>query len=149
VVADPAPSKKYARGDVTVLTNGVRGAADFKVHWIGWEGPDVDLVVDLGAAVPAKTASIGTLWDQRSWILHPRRVACAVSADGVSYRDVGAQAVEGDQRKEEVTRTFSFPLSGAGIRFVRFHVEGTHQLPGWHASAGGTSWVFVDEIVVK
>ena len=149
VVADPPPSKKYARGDVSVLTNGVRGAADFKVHWIGWEGPDFDLVVDLEAAVPAKTAEIGTLWDQRSWILHPRRVTCAVSADGSRYVDVGVQEVAGDQRNEDVTRTFSFPLSGAAIRFVRFHVEGTHQLPGWHPSAGGTSWVFVDEIVVK
>ena len=149
VVADPPPSKKYAGGDVAVLTNGVRGAADFTVHWIGWEGPDFDLVVDLGAAVPAKTALIGTLWDQRSWILHPRRVTCAVSADGSRYQDVGAQAVDGDQRNEDVTRTFSFPLSGVAIRFVRFRVEGTHQLPAWHPSAGGTSWVFVDEIVVR
>ena len=147
--AEPPPSRKYARGDVAVLTNGVRGAADFKVHWLGWEGPDFDLVVDLGAAVTARTASIGTLWDQRSWILHPRRVACAVSADGVRYEDVGTQAVEGDQRNEEVTRTFSFALPASPVRFVRFHLDGTRQLPAWHPSAGGTSWVFVDEIVVK
>ena len=147
--AEPPPSRKYARGDVAVLTNGVRGAADFKVHWLGWEGPDFDLVVDLGAAVTARTASIGTLWDQRSWILHPRRVACAVSTDGVRYEDVGTQAVEGDQRNEEVTRTFSFALPASPVRFVRFHLDGTRQLPAWHPSAGGTSWVFVDEIVVK
>jgi hypothetical protein len=149
VTASPPPSKKYARGDVSVLTNGVRGASDFKVHWLGWEGPDFDLVVDLGAASSPVSASIGTLWDQRSWILHPRRVTCAVSRDGDTYREIGAQRVDGDQRNEEVTRTFSFPIADAGIRFVRFHVEGTHQLPAWHASAGGTSWVFVDEIVVK
>jgi hypothetical protein len=149
VTAEPPPSRKYAGGDVTVLTNGVRGASDFKVHWLGWEGPDFDLVVDLGAASAADSASIGTLWDQRSWILHPRRVTCAVSVDGSRYEDVGTRAVEGDQRNEELTRTFSFPLSGAAIRFVRFRVEGTHQLPDWHPSAGGTSWVFVDEIVVR
>jgi hypothetical protein len=149
VTANPPPSKKYARGDVAGLTNGVRGASDFKVHWLGWEGPDFELVVDLGTTVTPTSASIGTLWDQRSWILHPRRVSCAVSADGTRYEDVGTQVVEGDQRNEDVTRTFSFRLSGAGIRFVRFRVEGTHQLPAWHPSAGGTSWVFVDEIVVK
>jgi hypothetical protein len=149
VTANPPPSRKYARGDVALLTNGVRGAADFKVHWLGWEGPDFDLVVDLGAAVSPTSASIGTLWDQRSWILHPRRVSCAVSADGVSFEDVGTRDVGGDQRNEEVTRTFSFPLSGAAVRFVRFRVEGTHQLPAWHPSAGGTSWVFVDEVVVR
>jgi hypothetical protein len=149
VTANPPPSTKYARGDVALLTNGVRGASDFKVHWLGWEGPDFELVVDLGATVIPTSASVGTLWDQRSWILHPRRVTCAVSADGASYEDVGTLTVEGDQRAEEVTRTFSFALPGAGIRFVRFRVEGTHRLPAWHPSAGGTSWVFVDEIVVK
>ncbi len=138
VTANPPPSKKYARGDVAVLTNGVRGASDFKVHWLGWEGPDFELVVDLGTTATPTSASIGTLWDQRSWILHPRRVTCAVSADGTRYEDVGTQGVDGDQRNEDVTRTFSFRLSGAGIRFVQFRVEGTHQLPSLasHRPAG-------------
>jgi hypothetical protein len=35
------------------------------------------------------------------------------------------------------------------VRFVRFRIEGTKILPAWHASAGGLSWVFVDEIVVR
>jgi hypothetical protein len=48
-----------------------------------------------------------------------------------------------------VTRTFSFALPASPVRFVRFHLDGTRQLPAWHPSAGGTSWVFVDEIVVK
>jgi hexosaminidase len=72
-----------------------------------------------------------------------------VSADGVRFEDVGTQVVEGDQRNEEVTRTFSFALPASPVRFVRFHLDGTRQLPAWHPSAGGTSWVFVDEIVVK
>ena len=149
VTADPPPSQKYARGDVAVLTNGVRGAADYKVHWLGWEGPDFDLVVDLGAAVRAKSASMGTLWDQRSWILHPRRVTCAVSADGASYQDVGTQAGRGRPAQGGGDADLLVPVTRGGVRFVRFHVEGTHQLPDWHPSAGGTSWVFVDEIVVR
>jgi hypothetical protein len=35
------------------------------------------------------------------------------------------------------------------IRYVRFRVEGPKRLPAWHASAGGLSWVFIDEIVVR
>jgi hypothetical protein len=35
------------------------------------------------------------------------------------------------------------------VRFVRFRIEGTKHLPPWHASAGGLSWVFIDEIVVR
>jgi hypothetical protein len=149
VVADPPPSPKYSRGDVAILTDGVRGANDFKVQWLGWEGPDVDLVLDLGDAAPASEASISTLWDARSWVLHPRSVTCLVSPDGVRYQAVRTIRVDGDQRAEDVTRTFTFNWAIPFVRFVKFHVEGTHALPDWHPSAGGTSWVFVDEIVVR
>ena len=78
VAADPPPSPKYAKGDTAALTNGVRGAADFKVHWLGWEGVDVTLTLDLGKAQAVGEISFSTLSDFRSWILHPNSVACAV-----------------------------------------------------------------------
>jgi hypothetical protein len=57
--------------------------------------------------------------------------------------------VEGDQRKEDVTQTFTFTPALQNVRFIKFHVEGTKTLPDWHPSAGGMSWVFIDEIVVR
>jgi hypothetical protein len=149
VTAEPPPSPKYSRGNLGVLTDGVRGAHDFKVQWLGWEGPDFDLVLDLGASAPASEVSLSTLWDARSWILHPRSVTCQVSMDGLRYQDIQTLRVEGDQRAEAVTRTFTFNWAMAGIRFIKLHIEGTKTLPDWHASAGGTSWVFVDELVAR
>ena len=149
VTAVPPPSAKYGGGRVAMLTDGVKGASDFRVHWLGWEGDDAALVVDLGAPGPAGEVSIGTLWDARSWILHPRSVSAAVSADGAAYEPIGIQRVDGDQRAEPVTRTFAFPWTTPGIRYVRLRIENARQLPDWHASAGGTSWFFVDEIVVR
>ena len=146
MVADPPASPKYGRGNLALLTDGVRGANDFRVHWLGWEGVDPDLVVDLGDSAPATEASIGTLWDARSWILHPSSVTCAVSTDGVRYQEVQTLRVEGNQRAGDVTRTFRFTWTLPGIRFVKIHIEGTKGLPDWHASAGGTSCVFVDEV---
>ncbi len=149
VTAAPAPAAKYARGDLGVLTNGVHGANDFQVHWLGWEGLDFDLTLDLGEAVSPREISLATLYDPKSWILHPRRVVCSVSGDGTDFREIGATIVDGDQRRENVTRNFSWASSWAGIRYIRFHVEGTKTLPPWHPSAGGASWVFIDEIVVR
>jgi len=149
VAADPPASPKYGRGNLAMLTDGVRGASDFRVHWLGWEGVDFDLVLDLGASAPASEVSIGTLWDARSWILHPRSVTCYVSMDGTRYREIQTPRVDEDQRAEDVTRTFTFTWTMPGIRHVKIHVEGTKLLPDWHASAGGMSWVFVDELGVR
>ncbi|MGE5742241.1 MAG: DUF4838 domain-containing protein [Candidatus Aminicenantes bacterium RBG_16_66_30] len=155
VAAEPPPSPKYARGDLAALTNGVRGAGDFKVHWLGWEGVDLVLTLDLGRPAAGREIALSTLSDHRSWVLHPDRVECSVSADGASYRDLGSSSAAGDHRDEETVRTHLWQNLPAGpgacppIRFVRFRIEGTKRLPDWHPSAGGLSWVFVDEIVVR
>ena len=155
VAADPPPASKYARGDLAVLTDGVRGAADFKVHWLGWEGVDFTVTIDLGRPVAAREVSLSTLSDPRSWILHPDRVDCSVSTDGLVFREIGATADRETHEGEETVRAFSWSEAAAGpgglsgVRFVRFRVEATKSLPDWHVSAGGLSWVFVDEIVVR
>jgi hypothetical protein len=149
VAADPPPSPKYGRGNLQMLTDGVRGAHDFRVHWLGWEGLDFNLTLDVGPGTNAGRASLSTLYDQRSWILHPRRVTCYVSTDGEHFQEIQTLTVDGDQRTEDVVRLFEFTWSIPSVRYIRFHVEGTKQLPAWHPSAGGASWVFVDEIVVR
>jgi len=149
VTASPLPAAKYSGGDMTVLTNGVFGANDFKAHWLGWVGENFTLTVDLEQVQPIDSIRISTLYDPKSWIFHPAGIACFVSEDGINYRLTGEQTVEGDQRNEAVTKTFQFPIIQSGIRFIRFQVTGLLQNPDWHPSAGGACWVFADEIVIR
>jgi len=148
-IASPLPSHKYSNGDLDVLSNGVQGAESFKVHWLGWEGSDFQLTLDLGKNLNFHNVGIGSLWDPKSWILHPTRVTCMVSADGITWNHAGTSEVRGLQQKEEVTRNYLFTGNYTNKRYVRFYISGTKKLPSWHPSAGGLSWVFVDEIVVK
>ncbi len=149
VTADPPPAAKYGRGDTALLTDGVRGAGDFHVHWLGWEGTDFALTLDLGQTKSVRTLAVSTLYDPRSWIFHPRRVTCEVSPDGTAWLPVGVYVIDDDQRREEAARTFEWPAPPGALRYVRFRIEGTKFNPAWHASAGGASWVFVDEITVR
>lgn len=149
VTANPMPAEKYSNGDLSFLTNGVRGANDYKVHWLGWESKDFELVLDLEQLTQAKTIEISTLYDPKSWILHPISVSCSVSENSTNYKLIEKQIVAGDQQKEEVNRTFTFNTNGIKYRYVKFDIKGTLKLFDWHPSAGGGSWVFVDEIVVR
>ncbi len=149
VTANPLPSPKYGGGDLAYLTNGVRGANDYKVHWLGWEAQDFKLDADLGTAQKPVSIEMSTLYDPKSWIFHPASVSCSVSEDGKAFKSLGTITIAGDQMKEEVTKTFSFKPGQNPVRFVRFDVKGTIRNPKWHPSAGGASWVFVDEVVVK
>jgi hypothetical protein len=149
VTATPVPTPKYSGGDLALLTNGVRGANDFKVHWLGWEATGFSITLDLDTIVAATRIEISTLYDPKSWILHPASVSCFVSEDGENFRLIEKMVVRGDQRSEDVNRLFSFNTRYRKYRYVKFEIEGTQQLFDWHPSAGGGSWVFVDEIVVR
>lgn len=149
VTVNPMPSPKYSHADVSILTNGVQGANDYKAHWLGWEATNAELVLDLQTTLQPQTIQISTLYDPKSWILHPRAVTCSVSEDGIHYRLVETQTMEGDQRKENVTHNFLFTKNIGACRFVKFDIIGTKKLFNWHPSAGGGSWFFVDEIVVR
>jgi len=107
-VADPPPSPSTRAANLAILTDGVRGANDFKVQWLGWEGPDFDLVLDLDAAAPASEVSVSTLWTRAAGSSIRRSVTCLVSMDGSRYQEIQTIRVEGDQRTEDVTRTFTF-----------------------------------------
>jgi len=147
--AAPLPSLSYSKGDLSYLTNGVQGASDYKVHWLGWEAQDFELILDLESIVQADSITIGSLYDPKSWIFHPKAVSCAVSEDGRDYELIGKQLVDGEQRTEPVTRSFIFQTGGKSLRFVKLTIKGSLQNPRWHPSAGGKSWVFIDEIVVR
>jgi hypothetical protein len=148
VTADPQPAQKYSQGNLAYLTNGVRGANDFNVHWIGWEAKDFSLVLDLETDICASAIEISTLWDPKSWILHPLSVTCYISDNGINFTLLEKQAVVGNQKTESINRLFRFEVSDNRFRYVKFDVKGTLGLFDWHPSAGGASWVFVDEIVV-
>ena len=148
-VANPMPSTKYSNGDLAFATNGVRGANDYKVHWLGWEGDDFSLTLDLEKPITAGNIEISSLWDPKSWILHPASVSCYVSENGKEFVEVGNLITKGNQQTDEVTRVFSFKAPASVFRFIKFEIKGTNKLFDWHPSAGGKSWVFIDEVVVK
>ncbi|MFM2135994.1 MAG: hypothetical protein RL021_1394 [Bacteroidota bacterium] len=149
VTCIPDPDKRYYVNGPSTLTNGVRGAENYKTNWLGWEGIDVSCTVDLGEVKSPESAAISTLHYPKSWIIVPEKVECLVSEDGKRFEPVGVLAPDSDLTKEPLIRNFEFNLSGKKARFIRFDITGTKTLPAWHTYTGNKSWVFADEIVVR
>ncbi len=150
VSSEPLPAAKYSQGNLQVLSNGVRGANDFKVHWLGWEAVDAMIIMDLEEPKSLTKIEISSLYDPKSWILHPKSVQCRYSADRITYRELATLVTQGDQRKEPITKLYTFtPPSNDSIRFIQFQITGTKKLPDWHPSAGYGSWFFIDEIIAE
>lgn len=149
VVSEPMPSPSYCEGNMDAITNGVRGDSEFKIHWLGWQGVDFSLVLDLQKEISDKTIKLSSLYCPKSWILHPQKVECFVSNEGKDYKKIGEFEVGNIQKEEEVIREYIFKPKDINYRYVKFEIKGTKKLPSWHPSEGGTSWVFLDEIIVE
>ena len=154
ITAIPMPSKIYGHGDLRLLTNGVRGADDFRLQWLGWKGVDFEFTIDLGTRYTMSTVDLNSISEQRSWILHPDKVECFVSEDGKGYLPWGVETLDLIHKNEARIHHFSFPnpkgpYEHGSYRYVLFRIKGSKKLPAWHLSAGSPSWTFLDEIVIR
>lgn len=154
VTAKSEPSKKYGAGALSKLTNGAQGGSDFRSEWIGWDGVDFELTIDLGSKKSLSSIETNSFSEFGSWILHPDRVECFVSEDGKGYLPWGQQYVDSNHRNEPKLHHFSFPnplgpYKHGKYRYVLVRVTSAKKLPKWHTSPGGSTWVFMDEVIIR
>jgi len=144
-------SDRYKAYSEQTLVNGINGTGSFNDgHWQGFEGTDMDVIIDLGEKTSVSSVSSTYMAATGSWIFLPRSVEYSCSADGSSYTTVGTINTEkdpADQGNRIETYFSSFPAVEA--RYVRVVARGQITCPPWHAGAGSKAWLFCDEIIVE
>ena len=144
-------SLMYTGGGEMALIDMLRGSDDFRTGaWQGYQGVDLEAVVDLGRTRPIERIAVGFLQDQNSWIFMPTEVELAVSADGESYEVVGVVENEVPQDAEgAIVEDFAKEGVKREARYVRVRARNIGLCPGWHKGAGHKAWIFADEIVIE
>ena len=146
------PSPQYPGSGPRTLTDGALGTLDFGDGlWQGWQGSDLEVVLDLGRATPVAAVAGSFQQTTRSWILLPHDFTVWLSDDGATWREVGT--VANDQPAERAA-PFLYRLTdalppGTVARWVKVRATNPGPLPAWHPGAGRPSWIFCDEIIVR
>ncbi|MEO8088623.1 MAG: GH92 family glycosyl hydrolase, partial [Bacteroidota bacterium] len=143
---------QYTAGGDEAMIDGLYGDVNWrKGYWQGYEGKDMECVIDLGSEQKVGSFSAEFLQDVGAWILLPKKVEFSFSIDGVTYTDNTNLSHNVSDRDEKVqTRSFkTMLLRPVDARYVKIKATGYGKLPGWHAGAGNDSWIFVDEISVN
>ncbi|TKG93475.1 beta-galactosidase [Puteibacter caeruleilacunae] len=142
-------SKKYEAGGDFALIDGIKGGnALDEEKWQGFEGKDLDIIIDLQEEKAIKEISIRFLDDQVSWVFLPSSVTFSVSTDGSMYETLSQVHNEIHKSKRHV-KLFKTSYSGKPIRYIRVFAHNIKECPEWHTSPGGKSWIFTDEIEFK
>jgi hypothetical protein len=148
----PPPSEKYGRDPTHGLTDGLLGTGSYSDGlWQGWQGVDPVITIDMDSARTITAVSVRCLQQVPAWIVLPKSVTFETSPDGKAWTMLATA-------KHQVTMEDAGPLvhdfvarsqTPVEARYVRVVLHNGGRLPAWHLGAGGESWVFADEVIVR
>lgn len=144
-------SGNYTGGSDNALLDGVRGTTNFRDGtWQGFVNGDLDVTVDLGKKSRISGLSVGFLRNQGSWIFFPLYVELYASVDGTNYQLVKKVEVDSSEEpkpsfKKDVRLNFETVIAN----YLRIKAKNILNNPSWHSAAGGSSFIFVDEIIIE
>ncbi len=145
-------SPQYTAGGDMGLIDLIKGSADFKTgEWQGFEGIDMEVVVDLGKKQRIKYLSTGCQQDSKSWILMPVEVKYFTSNDGVFFKPLATVKNDVDPRKQGgIIKNFEVNVN-TRTRYIKVIAKNMGKLPNWHLGyeLDGKVWIFIDEIEIK
>lgn len=145
------PYHERYNGGGMALTDGRLGTTDFQNgEWQGFEGNDLEAVIDLTKPTPLKNLSIGFLNDPNVWIFLPSEVVFSISEDGKNFKRV-ADIVNDipNSNIEQMIKKFSAKVDVTSARYLKVFAKNISICPPWHKGAGEKAWIFADEVVIE
>ena len=144
-------NRAYSAGGEMGLLDGLRGSDNFADgRWQGYQGQDLDIIIDLQKPTNIRTITIGFLQNSFSWILMPERVQIFVSNEPDKFV-LTKEILNTVDPKEDgaIIKDFGASFPQLIARYIRVVAKNPGKLPSWHQSAGGDSYIFADEIIVE
>ncbi|MDR3625246.1 MAG: DUF4838 domain-containing protein [Ignavibacteriaceae bacterium] len=145
-----APSAKYPANGEKTLTDGLRGDEDHHFNWLGFEGEDMEAVLDLQQPTVIKKVSADFLQIMQSWIFLPQQLEISISDDGNNFRNISTiQNFEPLNKDGAFIHTFSAEFAAVKTRYIKLKAVNIKTCPRWHPGYPEKAWIFTDEIVVE
>lgn len=148
-IATPTAENRQGNGGTFGLVNGAQSEKGILGdEWLGWQGPDMEAVIDLGKAQAISTVTVHLLDQQASWVYLPEYVEVFVSEDGKNFQSAGKTT---DSEKDTKTNTVSMTVAAKAdkARYVKVFAKNHGTIADGKPGAGSKAWLFVDEIAVK
>lgn len=139
------PHPKYSGGGNGSIVNGVLGNNERygDVEWLGFEGTDLEVVIDFGAEETFNEAVFRFFKGEGQWIYLPKSVELLVSENGTDFTSLAKKEdIEGDTKVVNM----KVELDETTARFLKVVVQNYGVIPEDQQGGGSRSWMFVDEV---
>lgn len=150
------PNFKYPANREKTLTDGLRGDEDHLFNWLGFEGNDMEVIIDLQEIKTVNKVSADFLQNVFSWIFLPEYFEISVSTDGKSFIQVGSSKNSVPATIEELAspifafiKNFSCEFEPVKANYIKVKAVSIKTCPRWHPGFTYKAWIFTDEIIVE
>ena len=150
------PDLKYPANGSKTLTDGKHGDEDHHFNWLGFEGNNMEVVIDLVNMQPVKKVSADFLQISFSWIFLPNQFEVSVSSDGINFSSISSIINTTPVTKEETKspsfafiKNFSCEFEPVEARYIKVKALNMSTCPRWHPGYPFKAWIFTDEIVIE
>jgi Glycosyl hydrolase family 92/Fn3 associated/F5/8 type C domain len=135
------------------LVDQLQGGTDFRNgDWQGFEGKNLEIVLDFGKKKAIRKVSVGFLQDHNAWIFLPIRIEIEVSDNGTDFNKVATSKDLLINSNEEgaLVKNFEAILEkNQKARYVRVKGVSLGMCPSWHKGVGYPCWIMADEIKIE
>ena len=144
--------KKYAGENPQVLTDGSLGGNSFYSNWLGFEGNDMEAIIDLGQTESVSHVHTAFLKVTNHVVFFPEQVEVYYSTDNTTYHKIAAKETTLPlQPRDKVNdiEYFDFQFEAKQARYVKIKAKSMKVAPAWHHASGLPSWIFCDEVIIN
>lgn len=137
--------------NTNTLTDGFTEGADQFRTLMGFEGNNLEAIIDLEKPELIKEIKIGFLQNQPSWIFFPKRVEFLISENGKDFEKIATQEIN-TNLVEKMSGVFYFSTKEKmerNARYLKVVAHNQGKCPEGHNGAGKNCWIFADEIIVN
>lgn len=145
------PSNKYPGSGISGLFDGLIGSSSpANKQWIGYEGDDFEVTIDLGEKKVIKMLGIDVLQLPEAWIFLPSAVEFYASDDGKSFRLLNTfYPSETDDIRLDGPVMLSRNFENLHARHIRITAKNIGVCPPTHPGEGKKAWLLVSEVEIE
>ena len=141
----------YNYNNTNTLTDGFTEGADRFRTLMGFEGDNLEAIIDLDNEKTVKEIKIGFLQNQPSWIFFPKKVDFLISQNGKDFEKIDTQEIDANL-VDKMSSVFYFATkekTERKTRYIKVIAYSQGKCPEGHDGAGKNCWIFADEIIVN
>jgi ABC-type transporter MlaC component len=143
-------STKYETNGLNALNNRIFGMKDYNWNFLGWEGENMDIIIDLDSVQTINVVKADFLQDYLAWIFLPESVELFGSIDKENWSLLGKINTQiSPTQKNRFKEAYRFDIENTETRYLRMKANSLLTCPDWHVGANNSCWIFTDEILIN